>query len=277
MNPTRIRDGLRVTPGGRPRLDRVDPRDTLGLSGREEAEAVVARCQERLEALQSLLAAEDRRSLLVVLQGMDASGKDGVVRTLCGALNPMILKLAAFGVPTKPELRHDFLWRITRELPERGRVAVFNRSHYEDVLVVRVDGLVPEDVWRARYDQIVRFEERLAEIGTTVVKLMLHISPDEQLERLRQRAADPLKRWKFSADDLRKRDQWDAYMAAYEDAIERTGTEGAPWYVIPADRKWARNTFALEIITSALERLELPEPPLPDGLPDGFLEERPAG
>jgi PPK2 family polyphosphate:nucleotide phosphotransferase len=277
MGTPDIRDGIRVPPGERPRLDGIDPRDTLGLSGREEAAEVVARCQERLEALQALLAAEDRRSLLIVLQGMDASGKDGVTRALCGALNPMILKLAAFGVPTKPELRHDFLWRITRELPERGRMAAFNRSHYEDVLVVRVDGLVPEDVWRARYDQIVRFEERLAEIGTTVVKLMLHISPDEQLERLRQRASDPLKRWKFSADDLRKRGQWDAYMAAYEEAIERTGTAAAPWYVIPADRKWARNALALEVITSVLERFGLPEPPLPDGLPDGFLEERPAG
>ncbi len=276
MSDDHLRKGLRVAPGERPRLDRIDPGDTLGLADREEAAAVVAACGERLEALQALLASEDRRSLLLVLQGMDASGKDGVVRALCGALNPMILHTASFGVPTKPELRHDFLWRITRELPERGRMAVFNRSHYEDVLVVRVDGLVPEDEWRARYGQITRFEERLAETGTAVVKVMLHISRDEQLGRLRERAQDPLKRWKFSADDLRKRDQWDAYMAAYEDAIERTGTDDAPWYVVPADRKWARNALVLEIVAHVLERMRLPEPPVPEGLPPGFLED-PAG
>ncbi|MCC6831042.1 MAG: polyphosphate kinase 2 family protein [Thermoleophilia bacterium] len=266
-----LRDGLRVEAGKRPHLGRTDPRDTLGLSGKDEAADVVARCSERLEALQSLLASEDRRSLLLVLQGMDASGKDGVARALCGAMNPMILRMAAFGVPTKPELRHDFLWRIARELPERGRVGLFNRSHYEDVLVVRVDGLVPEETWRPRYGQIARFEERLAETGTTVVKVMLHISRDEQLERLRERAQDPLKRWKFSADDLRKRDRWDAYMAAYEDAIEATGTEDAPWYVVPADRKWARNALVLEILTHVLEGMDLPEPPPPEGLPPGFL------
>ena len=272
MSSDRLRKGLRVEPGKRPHLDRIDPGDTLGLGDRDEAGEVVARCAERLEGLQALLASEDRRSVLLVLQGMDASGKDGAVRALCGALNPMILHMASFGVPTKPELRHDFLWRITRELPERGRMAVFNRSHYEDVLVVRVDGLVPEDVWRARYGQIARFEERLAETGTAVVKVMLHISRDEQLERLRERVADPLKRWKFSVDDLRKRDQWDAYMAAYEDAIERTGTEAAPWYVVPADHKWARNALVMEIVTDVLERMELPEPPVPEGLPPGFLE-----
>ncbi|MFN8121124.1 MAG: PPK2 family polyphosphate kinase [Thermoleophilia bacterium] len=266
-----LRAGLRVEPGKRPHLDRIDPRDTLGLSGKDEAAKAVAACSERLEALQGLLASEDRRSLLLVLQGMDASGKDGVARAMCAAMNPMILKMAAFGVPTKPELRHDFLWRITRELPERGRVGLFNRSHYEDVLVVRVDALVPEETWRARYGQIVRFEERLAETGTAVVKVMLHISPDEQLERLRERAQDPLKRWKFSADDLRKRDQWDAYMAAYEDAIEATGTHDAPWYVVPADRKWARNALVLEILTHVLEGMDLPDPPMPEGLPPGFL------
>lgn len=271
MSRNAPRKGLRVAPGERPRLDRIDPRDTLGLDDREAAAEVVARCSERLEALQALLASEDRRSLLLVLQGMDASGKDGVARAMCAAMNPMILKMTAFGVPTKPELRHDFLWRITRELPERGRIALFNRSHYEDVLVVRVDGLVPEDVWRARYDQIVRFEERLAETGTTVVKVMLHISPDEQLERLRERATDPLKRWKFSADDLRKRDQWDDYMAAYEDAIAATGTKAAPWHVVPADRKWARNALVLELVTDALESMDLREPPAPADLPPGFL------
>ncbi|MFN8110850.1 MAG: PPK2 family polyphosphate kinase [Thermoleophilia bacterium] len=261
------KDSVRVRPGDRVKLAKVDPGDTLDVRDRAEAADIVARGQERLAALQGFLAAERQRALVVVLQGMDASGKDGVVRMLFGGLNPMIVHQHAFGVPTKPELAHDFLWRVTAELPERGRIAVFNRSHYEDVLIVRVDGLVPESVWRPRYEAINEWEARLAANGTAICKFMLHISPDEQLQRQRERVQTPEKRWKFNADDMRKRGQWDDYMRAYEDVIELTGTKAAPWHVVPADHKWARDALIVREVVSALEAMDLPEPPVPADAP----------
>jgi PPK2 family polyphosphate:nucleotide phosphotransferase len=252
-----------VPPGARVDLARVAADDRLGIADREEAEALVAGARERIARLQSLLAAEERRALLVVLQGMDASGKDGAAKALVAGLNPMILTIAGFGPPTDLELRHDFLWRIHREVPPRGEIGIWNRSHYEDVLVVRVDRLAPEEVWRPRYEAIADFERRLTLEGVRIVKFLLHISPGEQLGRLRRRAEVPVKRWKYSADDLRKRDDWDAYMAAYEEAMLRTSTEDSPWYVVPADRKWVRNAVILETVAAHLEAMDLPVPAAP--------------
>lgn len=245
---------VRIEPGKRADLAKIDADDTLGLE-RDEAEELVRERQERLEVLQGYLKWGAAQALVVLFQGMDAGGKDGAVRQLVAGLNPMIVNFVAFGKPTKEELAHDFLWRIRREVPERGEISLFNRSHYEDVLVVRVDELVPEPVWRPRFEVINTFEAELARQGTTVVKFMLHVSRDEQLERLAERATLPEKHWKHSADDMRKRGQWDAYMEAYEEAIKRTGTEVSPWYVVPADRKWLTRAVVVSAIVEALEAL----------------------
>ncbi len=257
-----------VAPGSRVQLDEIDPSRTPALSGpgaqeRAAAEALHAENVAALQDLQIRLWAEGRRSVLVVLQGMDTAGKDGTIRHVFGPLNPQGVRVAGFKQPTPEELAHDYLWRIHRQTPGKGRIVVFNRSHYEDVLVVRVHGLVPEAVWRARYEQINRFEELLASSGATILKFFLHISKAEQKERLQARLDDPAKRWKFSAGDLDERKRWGEYHAAYEDAISRCSTEHAPWFVIPADRKWYRNWAVSSIVRGALERMA-PEPPTPD-------------
>lgn len=258
----------RVTPGSRVQLDEIDPSRTPGLSGsgeqeRAAAEALHAENVAALQDLQTRLWAEGRRSVLVVLQGMDTAGKDGTIRHVFGPLNPQGVRVAGFKQPTPEELAHDYLWRIHQQAPGKGRIVVFNRSHYEDVLVVRVHGLVAEAVWRARYEQLNRFEELLASSGTAILKFFLHISRAEQKERLQARLDDPAKRWKFSAGDLDERKRWGDYQAAYEDAISRCSTEHAPWFVIPADRKWYRNWAVSSIVRQALERMA-PEPPAPD-------------
>jgi PPK2 family polyphosphate:nucleotide phosphotransferase len=245
-------------------LARVATDDRLGIADREEAAALTAAAGAEIARLQSLLAAEGRRALLVVLQGMDASGKDGAAKALVAGLNPMILTIAGFGAPTEEERRHDFLWRIHRRVPPRGDIGIWNRSHYEDVLIVRVESLVPEDVWRPRYGAIADFERRLHDEGVTVVKFMLHISPDEQMARLRRRAEVPVKRWKYNPADLRTRADWDAYMEAYAEAMHHTSTEHAPWYVVPSDRKWVRNAVILETVAAHLRAMDLPEPAAPE-------------
>lgn len=256
---------LRVTPGEPPRLAERDPRETLGLekdAGKERRRDLTGRIDE----LQYRLHAEGTRALLFVLQGLDASGKDGVIRRVFSGVNPQGIRVVAFKAPVGEELRHDYLWRIHRALPERGTLGVFNRSHYEDVLIVRVKDLVPEPVWRPRYEAINQFEYALTADGVTVLKFFLHISKDEQKRRLESRLADPDKRWKFSANDLKERAYWDDYQAAFEDAVNECSTAYAPWYVVPANRKWYRNLVVARTIADTLEAMNPKFPAAEKGL-----------
>ena len=236
-----------------------------------ELAAATAALLERLAALQEALLAEGRRALLVVLQARDTGGKDGTIRNVLGAVSPQGLRVTSFGRPTEAELARDFLWRVHQEVPPRGVVGVFNRSHYEDVLAVRVRALAPESVWQLRYQQINDFERLLSESGTTVVKLFLNVSRDEQAERLRARLADPRKNWKFQEGDIDDRAHWDAYTAAYADALARCSTAWAPWYVVPADKKKARDYLVAEILVDTLERMR-PEYPRADERVLGLME-----
>lgn len=220
----------------------------------------------RLDELQAALHAEATRALLVVLQGRDAAGKDGVIRGVFGPLDPQGVGVTGFRAPSAEERAHDYLWRIHRHVPPRGWIGIFNRSHYEDVLVVRVDRLVPEPEWRARYEQINAFERMLAENGVTILKFLLHVSREEQRTRLRDRLAEPDKYWKFDDDDLRKRRQWDEYTAAFEEAVRRTSTTWAPWYVVPADRKPVRDVLVAEVVVETLERMAPTYPGAPPHL-----------
>jgi PPK2 family polyphosphate:nucleotide phosphotransferase len=208
--------------------------------------------------------AEASQSLLVVLQALDAGGKDGTISHVFQGVNPQGARVTAFKAPTSVELAHDFLWRAHQAVPAKGEIGIFNRSHYEDVLVVRVRGLVPESVWRPRYEAINAFERQLTESGTTIVKLWLHISLDEQRERLLDRAERPDKRWKFRAEDLVERQHWDAYQVAANEMLARTSTEWAPWYVLPANHKWYRNWAVSEILIDALQAMDPHYPPSPD-------------
>jgi PPK2 family polyphosphate:nucleotide phosphotransferase len=209
-----------------------------------------------------VLYAEHKHKILIVLQALDTGGKDGTIRAVFAGVNPQGVHVASFKVPTPEELDHDFLWRVHSQVPGKGELVIFNRSHYEDVLVVRVHGLVPEKVWRKRYAQINNFEQMLAEEGTTILKFFLNVSRDEQKERLQERLDDPKKRWKFNPGDLKERALWDDYISAYQDTINETSTEWAPWYVVPANRNWYRNLAVTSIIVQALEdlKLEYPEP-----------------
>lgn len=232
-------------------LKDFDP-DDHGSLRRADGEAQLARLTEELAELQELLYAANRRSVLVVLQGRDTSGKDGVIRHVTGPLNSQSCEIASFKVPTAKELAHDFLWRVHAETPGAGQIKVFNRSHYEDVLVVRVHNLVPQEVWQRRYDHINHFERLLADSDTIILKFYLHISREEQEERLRKREQDATKAWKLSVGDWREREHWDAYTAAYEDVLNRCGTPHAPWFVVPANKKWFRNVAVAEAIVDAL-------------------------
>ena len=257
----------RVAPGKRIRLTDFDPSDTSPVAGgKKEGEKLVEKLGERLDELQDLLYAGHDRKMLVVLQGMDTSGKDGTIRSVFHSVDPLGVRVASFKAPTAEELDHDYLWRIHRQVPGKGEITIFNRSHYEDVLVVRVRELVPAKVWRARYDQINAFEEMLAATGTVIVKFFLHISADEQKERLQKRLDDPAKRWKFNRGDLAERKLWDNYMKAYEDVLNKTSTEHAPWYIVPADSKWYRNVVVSQVLVDALESLDLQYPPAEKGL-----------
>ena len=254
-----------VRPGTKVDLEKIDPDDVrLVAGGKAEAKEKSTAIQERLRKLQELLFAGHERKLLVVLQGMDTSGKDGTIRHVMGGFNPQGTRVASFGKPTPEELDHDYLWRVHRQVPGRGEVVVFNRSHYEDVLVVRVHNLVPKGVWRKRYDQINAFEEILAESGTLILKFFLHISKDVHRARLQARIDDPTKRWKFQHGDLEERKFWDDYQRAYEDALSKTSSERAPWYVVPSNQKWYRNYVVGLIVADALDRLHMkyPEPDL---------------
>ena len=252
-----------LAPGAVPDLTDAAAQPPPGLPDKEALRDQVDKLADRTAKLQTTLYAEGTRSLLVVLQGRDTAGKDGVVRHLFGRLNPMGLDLVSFKVPTPLELSHDFLWRIHQAVPPKGKIGIFNRSHYEDVLVVRVHELVPAAVWGARYEQINGFERHLAETGTTILKFCLHISREEQRKRLLARLADPHKNWKFNANDPRERQLWDRYTEAYRDALARTSTAWAPWYVVPADRKPVRDLLIAEVVLETLERMKPVYPPVP--------------
>ncbi len=254
-------DRYRVKPGMRVDLSTWDPKDRSAFDGdKSTGKAAAKDANRRLEALQELLYAEGKQRVLVVLQAMDTGGKDGVIRHVFDGVNPQGVKVAGFKVPTRMELAHDYLWRVHQKTPGKGEIAIFNRSHYEDVLVVRVHNLVPQAVWSRRYDHINAFERMLADEGTVIMKFFLHISKEEQRERLQARLDEPDKRWKFSLGDLEERKLWDDYVAVYEDVLSKTSTEWAPWYVVPADRKWYRNLVIGTVLTEALEALDMQRP-----------------
>jgi PPK2 family polyphosphate:nucleotide phosphotransferase len=254
---------LRVEPGTTPDLAAIDPRGTPGFDGDKAGARVrLKELRDKLGEFQERLWAEQAQSLLIVLQALDAGGKDGLIRKVITAFNPQGTRVTGFGVPTEEELRHDFLWRVHAATPGKGRIGVFNRSHYEDVLVVRVKELVPEPVWQDRYERINAFEAHLAANGTRIVKLYLHISRDEQRARFQKRLDNPEKHWKWSSGDLETREQWPAYQAAYTDALARCSSEVAPWFVVPADRKWYRDLAVAEILAETARAMDprWPEP-----------------
>ncbi len=256
-------DHYQIAPNSDVDLEAWDPRDKSAFDGNKKAGKEVLRMlNRRVESLQEVLYAEGKHKVLIVLQAMDTGGKDGVIRHVFDGVNPQGVKVANFKTPTPRELAHDYLWRIHPHTPGRGEIVIFNRSHYEDVLVVRVHNLVPPEVWERRYDHINAFERMLVDEGTTILKFYLHISKEEQAERLQARLDEPDKRWKFSLGDLDERLLWDEYMAAYEAVLSRTSTEWAPWHLIPADRKWYRNLVIGTILVSTLQNLEMRYPEL---------------
>ncbi len=250
-----------VKPGGKVRLSKIDPSYTGKHESREEAAPSIAKHLLRMEKLQYLLYADGDKSLLVVLQALDAAGKDGVVRHVFTAMNPQGTAVFGFKQPSKEELAHDFLWRAHLRTPAKGEVVIFNRSHYEDVLVVRVHKLVPQSVWSKRYDLINDFEKLLTDTGTRILKFYLHISPQEQLARFAQRLDDPSRHWKISESDYSERKLWPEYVAAYEDAMALTSTKHAPWFVIPSNHKWFRDLAVSQIIADSMEDMGLKLPP----------------
>jgi PPK2 family polyphosphate:nucleotide phosphotransferase len=253
-----------VRPGTVARLHQLDPSDTSGSDGnKDDGRKELEKLTARLAELQELLYAEHRHALLVVLQGIDSAGKDGTIRRVFDGVNPQGVRVASFKVPTALELDHDFLWRVHERVPGRGEIVLFNRSHYEDVLVARVHRLVPKPVWKRRYREINEFERTLTEEGTTILKFFLHIGRAEQKRRLKERLVDPTKQWKFSPSDLEDRGRWAAYMRAYEEALTNTSTRWAPWYVVPSNHKWYRDLVVSREIVHTLEGLRMRYPPLP--------------
>jgi PPK2 family polyphosphate:nucleotide phosphotransferase len=250
----------RIDPGSKVRIRDLDPDATPLCDDKAEGKERCVALEERLGELQELLYAEHKHKVLVILQGMDTSGKDGAVRHVMSGVSPAGVRVVSFKKPTQEELDHDFLWRVHTKMPGDGEIAVFNRSHYEDVLVVRVHNLVDEKVWRKRYKQINEFERTLVATGTTILKFFLHISKSEQRKRLQERIDDPKKHWKFQHTDLGERKLWDDYMDAYADMLEKTSTKWAPWYVIPSNAKWYRNLVVADVITDALDSLKMEYP-----------------
>jgi len=263
---TDLRDALSIKPGSRVRLAKLDARATHGwdkATGEPELERQLA----RLADLQDRFWAEGKRSVLVVLQGIDAAGKDGTINKVMEAFNPQGCPVTSFKVPSTEELAHDYLWRIHKAVPRKGEIGIFNRSHYEDVLVVRVHGIVPKAVWSTRYEQINAFERHLADNGTTIVKFFLSINRDEQRQRFQDRFDDPTKRWKFSMGDLEERKLWDDYQAAFDEALTKTSTDHAPWHVIPANRNWFRNLAVATILADTIADLKPAYPAVADDVP----------
>jgi len=243
-------------------LDRWNPNEISGFDDKEEALEESKKLTTKLEQLQEVLFAEHKHKVLIVLQAMDAGGKDGTIRRVFEGVNPQGVRVAHFGVPTPEELNHDFLWRVHKEVPGNGEIVIFNRSHYEGVLVVRVHKLVPTEVWKSRYQQINDFERSLCDEGTTVLKFFLHIDAQEQKKRLQDRIDDPTKRWKLSYNDRSERELWSEYMHAYEDVLEKTSTKQAPWYIIPANHNWFRDTLVSSVIVKTLEQMRMQYPEL---------------
>src|SRR3954469_15557183 len=258
-----FRDSLRVRPESKLELKNVDPAKTDRWD-KGAAEEATAKHLERLTDLQDRLWAEHKHKVLVILQGIDAAGKDGTIRRVMTAFNPQGCPVSSFKQPSPEELAHDYLWRVHKKVPGAGEIGIFNRSHYEDVLIVRVHNFVPAEVWSKRYDQIREFEHMLFETGTTVVKFFLYIDKDEQRQRFQERYDDPKKRWKFSLGDTEERKYWDDYIAAYEDALNKTSTDFAPWYVIPANHNWFRNLAVSSILADTIDGLKPAYPPEPD-------------
>jgi PPK2 family polyphosphate:nucleotide phosphotransferase len=263
-NGKRFADNYTVAPGKDFKLAKCDPRDMNGFTDKDVAKARLAEDAAAIDKLQDRLFAEGKRALLVVLQGIDCSGKDGTVRAVFNPCGPIGVRVHPFKAPTVDELAQDYLWRVHRVCPPKGIIGIFNRSHYEDVLVVKVKGYAPKDAIERRYGEINAFEKMLTDNGTKILKFMLNISKEEQAERLRERIEMPEKRWKFNPADLEDRKLWDDYMAAYETALTRCSTEHAPWHVIPADRNWARNAAIARIVRETLEEMD-PKYPEPKG------------
>src|ERR1700688_4630832 len=259
-----MREVWSVKPGSKVNIATIDPGDTRALKGgRAAADEALRGDQAALIELQTRMWAEHTRSLLLVLQGTDASGKDGTIAHVFSGVNPQSTRVTSFKEPTAEEIAHDFLWRVHLAVPRAGEIGIFNRSHYEDVLVARVRKLVPKQVWKLRYDDITAFESLLHQGGMTIIKCCLLISKDEQRRRLEERLKDPQKRWKFRRDDLEDRALWKEYQAAYSEAMERTSTRSAPWYVIPSDNKWYRNWAVSRLLIETLTEMDpkYPEPP----------------
>jgi PPK2 family polyphosphate:nucleotide phosphotransferase len=250
---------LRVEPGSALKLSKIAADDTHGVSKQRAAKAFAAQV-EKLAAMHDLLYAEHKRALLIVLQGMDASGKDGTIKHVMSGVNPQGCTVTSFKQPSVAELDHDFLWRVHAAVPPKGALGIFNRSHYEDVLIARVHGLVPPDVWKKRYQQINDFEKILSENSVHILKFFLHISHNEQRKRFAERLDDPRKNWKFSDADIKESKYWDDYQAAYQAAVTKCSTKAAPWYVIPADHKWFRNYAVAEVIVQTLQSLKMRYP-----------------
>ncbi len=259
---------LRVEPGTKVDFARFDYQETFGWK-KDEAEPVLAANLERLTGLQERIYAEAKHAVLIVFQGIDAAGKDGTIRVIAGAFNPQGTPVSSFKVPTPKEAAHDFLWRVHTACPGRGEIGIFNRSHYEQVLVVRVHELEPEERWRRHYRQIRDWERILTEEGTTILKFFLAIDKDEQRQRFQDRVDDPTKRWKFAMGDLDERKLWDKYRAAFEDMLAETSTAYAPWYLVPADRNWLRNLAVSGIVADAIEELD-PQYPEPEAGIEGL-------
>ena len=255
-------DRIRIAPGTKPHILKRDTRDHLGYEDKQTASIRLALLKPRIERLQQRLFAEGRHSVLLVLQGLDAAGKDGVIRAAFEGVNPQGCRVESFKAPVGAELGHDYLWRVHAKCPLRGEIGIFNRSHYEDVVTVRMLELAPEAVWRRRPAHIVEWERMLTDEGTSLVKVFLNVSKEEQRKRLQERLDNPEKRWKFRRGDLDVRARFDDYLRAYEDVIEQTSSEHAPWYVVPADRNWVKATAVAELLVDTLERIDpqLPEP-----------------
>ena len=266
-----LRAALRVPPDSPVDLAGLDPSDFNGWD-KDDGRAATAEHLEQLEDLQDRLWAQARNSVLVVLQGIDASGKDGAIRQVMTAFNPQGCYVASFKVPTPEEAAHDFLWRVHKKVPAKGEIGIFNRSHYEEVLIVRVHDLVPKETWSGRYELIRDFEKLLIQTGTVIVKFFLFIDSDEQRERLQERYDNPKKRWKFSMGDIEQRAHWDEYMQAYQDLLAETSTPDSPWYVIPSNRNWFRDLAIASILRDTLADLK-PEYPAPPELPKKLVIE----
>jgi PPK2 family polyphosphate:nucleotide phosphotransferase len=266
-------DQYRVLPGSEIDLSLWDPADLRASPGsKSKAKALLRELNEELEVLQELLYAEGKHRVLIVLQGMDTSGKDGTIRHVFEGVNPQGVRVANFKVPTHHELARDYLWRVHQVVPRKGEIVIFNRSHYEDVLVVRVHSLVPEDIWSRRYDHINDFERMMHDEGTVILKFYLHINMDEQKERLLARLHEPQKQWKFNLGDVKERQRWPDYTQAYEAVLSRTSTDWAPWYVVPANRKWYRNLVVASTLVDTLKGLNMQYPEPEEGLDSVVFE-----